>query len=116
MDNIELSVEFFPPQTPEGAEKLRATWTKLAALKPAFLGRGSRRDFSGLVQVISEKSEIVCQRLPAEVGLRCFTAITIPFNRNPLAIADRDSRFCLGCDDTGRIHGSGRVHFIRPKP
>lgn len=85
-------------------------------LRPAFLGRGSRRDFSGLVQVISEKSEIVCQRLPAEVGLRCFTAITIPFNRNPLAIADRDSRFCLGCDDTGRIHGSGRVHFIRPKP
>jgi methylenetetrahydrofolate reductase (NADPH) len=36
MDNIEFSVEFFPPQTPEGAEKLRATWTKLAELKPAF--------------------------------------------------------------------------------
>ena len=34
--SIELSVEFFPPQTPEGAEKLRATWTKLAPLKPAF--------------------------------------------------------------------------------
>jgi methylenetetrahydrofolate reductase (NADPH) len=36
MDNIEFSVEFFPPQTPEGAEKLRATWTKLAELKPSF--------------------------------------------------------------------------------
>lgn len=36
MDKPELSVEFFPPQTPEGAEKLRATWQKLAALKPAF--------------------------------------------------------------------------------
>ncbi len=36
MSTIELSVEFFPPQTPEGAEKLRATWTTLAALKPAF--------------------------------------------------------------------------------
>jgi methylenetetrahydrofolate reductase (NADPH) len=36
MNKIELSVEFFPPQTPEGAEKLRATWQKLAALKPAF--------------------------------------------------------------------------------
>ena len=34
--SIELSIEFFPPQTPEGAEKLRATWTKLSALKPAF--------------------------------------------------------------------------------
>jgi methylenetetrahydrofolate reductase (NADPH) len=36
MSTIELSVEFFPPQTPEGAEKLRTTWTTLAALKPAF--------------------------------------------------------------------------------
>ena len=36
MNPIELSVEFFPPQTPEGAEKLRATWAKLAPLNPAF--------------------------------------------------------------------------------
>jgi methylenetetrahydrofolate reductase (NADPH) len=36
MTKPELSVEFFPPQTPEGAEKLRATWQKLSALKPAF--------------------------------------------------------------------------------
>ncbi len=36
MSPIELSVEFFPPQTPEGADKLRATWTTLAALKPTF--------------------------------------------------------------------------------
>jgi methylenetetrahydrofolate reductase (NADPH) len=36
MRDIELSVEFFPPQTPEGAEKLRATWAKLSELKPAF--------------------------------------------------------------------------------
>lgn len=34
--SIELSFEFFPPQTPEGAEKLRAVWGKLAALRPAF--------------------------------------------------------------------------------
>ncbi len=36
MSKLELSIEFFPPQTPEGAEKLRATWQKLAVLKPAF--------------------------------------------------------------------------------
>jgi len=36
MPKIEFSVEFFPPQTPEGADKLRATWTTLATLKPAF--------------------------------------------------------------------------------
>ena len=36
MNKPELSIEFFPPQTPEGAEKLRTVWTKLAALNPAF--------------------------------------------------------------------------------
>jgi methylenetetrahydrofolate reductase (NADPH) len=32
----EISIEFFPPNTAEGAEKLRATRDKLAALKPSF--------------------------------------------------------------------------------
>ena len=32
----EISIEFFPPTTTEGAEKLRATRERLAALKPAF--------------------------------------------------------------------------------
>jgi len=32
----ELSIEFFPPQTPEGMDKLRVVRSKLAALKPAF--------------------------------------------------------------------------------
>ena len=31
-----LSIEFFPPQTPEGAEKLRGVRQKLAALEPEF--------------------------------------------------------------------------------
>ena len=43
------SVEFFPPKTPEGAEKLRATYTELAELKPCFASvtfgaGGSTRD------------------------------------------------------------------------
>jgi len=32
----DLSFEFFPPKTPAGKEKLRASWRRLAALKPAF--------------------------------------------------------------------------------
>ena len=32
----EISIEFFPPTTAEGADKLHATREKLAALKPAF--------------------------------------------------------------------------------
>jgi methylenetetrahydrofolate reductase (NADPH) len=34
--SIELSIEFFPPQTDEGSEKLRATVSRLAVLKPEF--------------------------------------------------------------------------------
>ena len=34
--STEISIEFFPPTTAEGAEKLRATCAKLSALKPAF--------------------------------------------------------------------------------
>ena len=36
MENRILSFEFFPPKTAEGRAKLRDTWGKLGALKPAF--------------------------------------------------------------------------------
>ena len=36
MTRPELSIEFFPPQTPEGAEKLRGVRERLAKLRPAF--------------------------------------------------------------------------------
>ena len=34
--SLELSIEFFPPQTSEGTEKLRTTVSRLAVLKPEF--------------------------------------------------------------------------------
>lgn len=34
---IEISFEFFPPKTPDGVEKLRATRAQLALLKPKFV-------------------------------------------------------------------------------
>lgn len=37
MNPIEISFEFFPPKTPEGVEKLRATRAELAQLKPTFV-------------------------------------------------------------------------------
>jgi methylenetetrahydrofolate reductase (NADPH) len=47
--NLELSIEFFPPQTAEGMEKLRTTVSRLATLKPEFFSvtygaGGSTRD------------------------------------------------------------------------
>lgn len=49
MKKTELSCEFFPPQTAEGVEKLRAVRARLAALKPGFFSvtygaGGSTRD------------------------------------------------------------------------
>jgi len=49
LNQPELSVEFFPPQTLEGMEKLRAVRAQLAQLKPAFFSctfgaGGSTRD------------------------------------------------------------------------
>ncbi|MDY0012328.1 MAG: methylenetetrahydrofolate reductase [NAD(P)H] [Rhodocyclaceae bacterium] len=36
MNNTEISIEFFPPQTTDGMDKLRVARARLAALKPAF--------------------------------------------------------------------------------
>lgn len=36
MTQTNFSIEFFPPKTPEGAEKLRATRAKLSELKPKY--------------------------------------------------------------------------------
>ena len=36
MSHPDFSIEFFPPKTPEGGEKLRATRARLAALNPAY--------------------------------------------------------------------------------
>ena len=33
---LDFSFEFFPPRTPQGSDKLRATWQQLAQLKPRF--------------------------------------------------------------------------------
>ena len=49
MKRTELSIEFFPPQTPEGVDKLRIVRGKLAVLEPEFFSvtfgaGGSTRD------------------------------------------------------------------------
>lgn len=71
MNNTELSVEFFPPQTPEGAEKLRATWTKLAALKPAFFSVTFGAGGSTQDRTFDTVAEIRAAGLPAAPHLSC---------------------------------------------
>jgi methylenetetrahydrofolate reductase (NADPH) len=61
MKPIELSIEFFPPQTPEGLEKLRLVRDKLAVLKPEFFsvtfgagGSTRERTFSVVKDIAAE--------------------------------------------------------------
>ena len=67
----EISFEFFPPQTPEGAEKLRAARRQLAQLKPAFFSctfgaGGSTRD-----RTLETVLEMQAEGLPAAPHLSC---------------------------------------------
>jgi methylenetetrahydrofolate reductase (NADPH) len=68
---IELSVEFFPPQTPEGAEKLRAAWTRLAPLKPAFFSVTFGAGGSTQDRTFDTVEEIRAAGLPAAPHLSC---------------------------------------------
>jgi methylenetetrahydrofolate reductase (NADPH) len=71
MSTTEFSVEFFPPQTPEGVEKLRATWTKLAPLKPAFFSVTFGAGGSTQDRTFDTVAEIRAAGLPAAPHLSC---------------------------------------------
>src|SRR5438552_415128 len=66
-----FSFEFFPPKTPEGVEKLRATRKQLAQLKPAFFsvtyGAGGSTREGTLATVL----EMIGEGLPAAPHLSC---------------------------------------------
>jgi len=66
-----LSFEFFPPKTPEGVAKLRATRAQLAQLKPAFFsvtyGAGGSTREGTLGTVV----EMIREGLPAAPHLSC---------------------------------------------
>lgn len=65
--SLPLSLEFFPPKTPEGAEKLRAVRQQLYALKPEFCSvtfgaGGSTQD--GTLQAVTEIMAEGCAAAP----------------------------------------------------
>lgn len=64
MNKPELSVEFFPPQMADGAEKLRAVRQKLARLNPTFFsvtfgagGSTQDRSFATIAEIAAEGHE-----------------------------------------------------------
>ncbi len=68
---LPISLEFFPPKTPEGADKLRAVRQKLYALKPEFcsvtFGAGGTTQ-DGTLQAVTE---IMAEGVPAAPHLSC---------------------------------------------
>jgi len=67
----EISIEFFPPQTPEGMEKLRATWVRLAELRPSFFSVTYGAGGSTRERTFNVVTEIAAQGLPAAPHLSC---------------------------------------------
>ncbi len=71
MNDKTFSIEFFPPQTAEGVEKLRLVRDKLAALKPAFFSVTYGAGGSTRERIFSTVREIVAAGLDAAPHLSC---------------------------------------------
>ncbi len=67
----EISIEFFPPQTPEGVEKLRLVRAKLAALKPEFFSVTFGAGGSTREKTFSIVKEIAAEGHQAAPHLSC---------------------------------------------
>ena len=67
----EISIEFFPPQTPEGLEKLRATRQKLAELKPEFFSVTYGAGGSTRERTFAVVKEIAAEGFDAAPHLSC---------------------------------------------
>ena len=71
MKRTEISIEFFPPQTPEGVDKLRVTRAKLAELKPEFFSVTYGAGGSTRERIFAIVREIAAEGLSAAPHLSC---------------------------------------------
>ena len=71
---LPISVEFFPPKTPEGAEKLRATRQALYALKPEFCSVTFGAGGSTQQGTFATVSEILAEGFTAASHFSCVGA------------------------------------------
>jgi methylenetetrahydrofolate reductase (NADPH) len=72
--NNSLSIEFFPPKTPEGAEKLRAVRQALYPLKPQFCSVTYGAGGSTQAGTISTLKEILSEGMSAASHFSCIGA------------------------------------------
>lgn len=69
-----LSIEFFPPKTPEGSEKLRAVRKALYALNPQFCSVTYGAGGSTQAGTLSTLNEILAEGVPAASHFSCIGA------------------------------------------
>ena len=69
--NTEISIEFFPPQTPEGVEKLRAVRAELAKLQPEFFSVTYGAGGSTRERTFAVVKEIAAEGFDAAPHLSC---------------------------------------------
>ena len=74
METIALSIEFFPPKTPEGADKLRAVRARLYALKPQFCSVTFGAGGSTQAGTFGTVGEILAEGVNAASHLSCVGA------------------------------------------
>ena len=74
MTNHSLSIEFFPPKTAEGTEKLRAVRQALYVLKPQFCSVTYGAGGSTQAGTLSTLGEILAEGLPAASHFSCIGA------------------------------------------
>ena len=67
----EISIEFFPPQTPEGVEKLQVVRSKLAVLKPEFFSVTFGAGGSTRERTFAVVKEIAAEGFAAAPHLSC---------------------------------------------
>jgi hypothetical protein len=85
--SVELSVEYFPPQTPEGLEKLRVVRQKLDALEPTFCSVTYGAGGSTRERTFAVIREMVDEGIDAAPHLSC-----IGSTRDSIQEADRRAR------------------------
>ena len=69
--NTNISIEFFPPQTPEGLEKLRSTRAELAKLNPQFFSVTYGAGGSTRERTFAVVKEIAAEGFDAAPHLSC---------------------------------------------
>ena len=119
---LELSIEFFPPQTAEGIEKLRTTRERLAVLQPAFFSVTYGAGGSTQERTLATVSEIAAAGHVAAPHLSCIGATRASIRELLAIFRDRGIRRIValrgdlpsGMADPGEFrYANELVAFIR---